>query len=395
MNEITERGLALLCDEAGAILQVLRDDLGLTAAVPARLFLRLVDGDSRVKALNFLAKTRETGAAFDWELNVMVADGLTSLHFSGGQIDEHHLLIVAATNDELARQLYEDMLRMSNEQVNRLRAALKARLDHNTELYDEISRLNNELVTMQRELAKKNAELERLNQEKNRFLGMAAHELRNPLHIIQTYSELLSENRAALSAEEQHEFLTNIFNLSQYMARLIDDLLSVSVIEAGQLNLELQRVDLVALVRQNVARNRLLAARKQMDIVVESEPLPPFLLDVAKIEQVLDNLINNAIKFSPPGTRIWVRLRGQENGALLAVQDQGPGIPPQEIEKLFKPFGRLGARTTGGERSTGLGLVIVKRIVEGHHGTIWPESQVGQGTTFFVSLPRSTPEMSQ
>jgi len=136
--------------------------------------------------------------------------------------------------------------------------------------------------------------------------------------------------------------------------------------------------------------NRVLAAKKQIEIELMDEPLPLLLLDASKIEQVLNNLLSNAIKFSPPRTTIRVRVARADDQILLAVQDQGPGIPPNELDKLFKPFQRTSVKSTAGEKGTGLGLSIVKKIVEGHHGKIWVESQVGQGTTFFVALPLSS-----
>ena len=102
---------------------------------------------------------------------------------------------------------------------------------------------------------------------------------------------------------------------------------------------------------------------------------------------MLDNLVGNAVKFSNPGIKVRVRVLREETGILLVVQDQRPGIAAADMEKLFKPFGRAGARGTGGERSTGLGLVIVKRIMERHGGKIRLETEIGQGTTFFISLP--------
>jgi signal transduction histidine kinase len=396
MSGIPERGLALLADAGGMILQVQRNDLKLAAATPGRLFLRLVDNASRVKAMNFLAKIRDEGAAFDWELNVALPSGPASLHFSGGQVGEQ-FLIVGATNGKFAARLYEDMLRISNEQTNLLRAVIKEkaqadRTEFDAGLFDEISRLNNELVAMQRELAKKNAELERLNQEKNHFLGMAAHDLRNPLYAILIQSEFLLEEALAALDPEHREFVEGIHAYSKFLANLVDDLLDVARIEAGQLQLDLDVVDLEALVTRNVALNRVLAARKQTEINLSVEPLPPAIVDAAKIEQVLNNLIGNAVKFSPPGSTIEVCL--QQAGELfhLTIRDQGPGIPPEEQDNLFQPFRQGRAKGTAGEKSTGLGLMIVKRIVTGHGGKIWLESQTGTGTTFFVSIPLQPPE---
>jgi signal transduction histidine kinase len=384
-------GLALLCDPQGLIVQVLRNDLPGVDTTPGYLFPRLVTPSSRFKALNFLAEINTCQTALDWELNILVENIPISLHFFGGRLKEQ-VLIVGASDRNVTQRLYDDILLINNEQANLLRASLNennqsGQVERGNSQYDEISQLNNELVSMQRELAKKNAELAQLNQLKNQFLGMAAHDLRNPLHIIGSYSELLREDISRLNPQEVNEFLRSIYDLSQYMAHLVDELLSVSVIESGQLSLELELIDLNALLQRNITRNRLLAASKQIEINLETEPVPLLMLDAAKIEQVLDNLIGNAMKYSFLGGQIQVRLHLEGPEVVLSVQDQGPGIAPDEIDKLFKPFGRARSKSTGGERSTGLGLVIVKRIVEGHHGRIWLESELGKGSIFLVALP--------
>jgi len=390
--EPPDRGLALLCDPAGIIQQVLRNDLGVTDAIPGRLFFRLVDPGSRAKALDFLVHIKTHQAAIDWELNALLEDGPATLHFSGGLIEDH-ILIVAAGNGQLAARLYDEMMRISNEQVNLLRAALKqsardraAQSDPESQLYDEISRLNNELVNMQRELAKRTAELEWLNQEKNYFIGVAAHDLRNPLHTILSYSAFLLEQEADSLSPTQREFLEIIYNRTEWMARLVDDLLDVARIEAGQLDLDLAATDIGALVARNVALHRRMAAGKGVEIDLQVEPLPLAIVDAAKIEQILNNLLSNAIKFSPPGSRVEVRLSAAGEDFRISVRDYGPGIAPEDIPKLFRPFQR-GKPGTAGEKSTGLGLAIVKRIVEGHGGRLWAESTPGQGATFYVQIP--------
>ncbi len=390
MSKAPEPTIALLCNKQGVILNVLKNDVGLDAA-PGRLFVRLVDEASRSKALDFLLGIQTQGALRSWEINVPLAGRLTTLYFSGGQVGDQ-ILIVGASNGQVAMRLYEEMMSICNEQANMLRAAAKASaatppVGSDTYLYDEISRLNNELVAMQRELVKKNAELARLNQEKNRFLGMAAHDLRNPLHAVMTASEFLSEHASPVLGESERKLLDIIRSSSQFMAELVDDLLDVAKIEAGQLQLDLAAVDVVEVVQRNVAIHQILAAKKSIAIELHSEPLPTAIIDTAKFEQALNNLIGNAVKFSPPGSTVEVSLVACGDRFRLSVHDQGPGIPPEEQPLLFQPFRRGRSEGTAGEKSTGLGLTIAKRAVEGHGGQIWLESSPGQGTTFFISLP--------
>jgi two-component system, OmpR family, sensor kinase len=391
MSEKETPGLALLCDPQGLIRQVLRNDLNLAELLPGRAFFRIVESASRGKAMNFLVEVKRKGAILDWEMNVPGSEGIITLHFAGGQAGED-LLITGSSNGKLAALLYEDMLRINNEQTDRLRLALKENLaasqpEHELSQYDEISRLNNELVSMQRELARKNAELQRLNDLKNQFLGMAAHDLRNPLHGILSYSSFLLDELAGKLSTDQAEFLNAIHNQSQYMAHLVNDLLDVAAIESGKLQLDLQPTDLVQLAQTNLIRNRLIASRKGIMLNLDAGPVPRLLLDAAKIEQVLDNLVTNAIKFSLPGSCVHISIRLEEQEALISVRDEGQGIPPAEMDNLFKPFQRTSVKSTGGEKSTGLGLLIVKRIIEGHGGRIQVESRPGEGSSFRVRLP--------
>lgn len=263
-----------------------------------------------------------------------------------------------------------------------------AQADRDDRYYDELSQLNNELANAYRDLAKKSSELSRLNDQKNQLLGMAAHDLRNPLEVILTYSEFLLEEAAPRLDRDQAAFIETIRSSSDFMLHLVDDLLDLAKIESGKLELDLAQVDLAEVVERNVAMNRVLAAKKGIGIELRTADGPfPMLIDVPKIEQVLNNLIGNAVKFSPPESVVEVRLSRGDGRVGVAVADQGPGVPPDELDRLFRPFERTRVRSTAGEKSTGLGLAIVKRIVEGHRGEIRVESGPEGGSTFLVTLP--------
>jgi signal transduction histidine kinase len=253
----------------------------------------------------------------------------------------------------------------------------------------ELERANNKLVAMKRELEKQNTKLAQLNEQKNQFIGMAAHDLRNPLSVILWRSQLLLELDEDLLSEAQRlEFLATIKANSEFMLQLIDDLLDIAVIEAGKLELNLQPTDLVSLIKHNVELNLVLAERKQIKLWFGDDgQLPEITVDAHKIEQVLNNLISNAIKFSYPHSAIEIQVARRENNAVISVRDEGKGIPKAELNKLFKPYTKASVKGTQGEKGTGLGLVIVKKVVEGHQGKIWVESEFGKGSTFYVSLP--------
>lgn len=289
----------------------------------------------------------------------------------------------------------EELMRINNEQTNALRSATKElsmeiekRAGRDDSIYEELTRLNNEMANLQREMAKTNAELNELNAQKNRLLGMAAHDLRSPLGVILVYSEYLETEAAAVLDEEQREFVTTIKDTSEFMLRMVSDLLDVTSIEAGQLNLERRPADLCRLIRRSVTLNRVLASKKEIAVRFEAPAVSPEInIDAGKIEQVLNNLIGNAVKFSHRGTQVTVRLSATSEAVTVAVHDQGQGIPAGDLSKLFRPFSKASVRSTGGEPCTGLGLAIVRRIVEGHGGRIRVESEVGRGSMFCFTLP--------
>jgi signal transduction histidine kinase len=389
-------GLALACDAEGRVVRVMSDGLGLAAGVAAGdEFSALVEESCRGKAEAFFAELRKRGAAFDWELTARGAGGrLAALHFAGAADGAGFLVVGARSRSGVAR-VYEGLLGVNNERADALRAAAKdlsararERAERDEEFFEELTRLNNELAAAQRELAKKNAELERLGAQKTQWLGLTSHDLRNPLEVVLLYSQFLLEDLSDKLAPEQVEFVNKIERSSRFMLGLVNDLLDVSKIEAGRLELDLSEADLGRLVAENVQLNRVLAERKRIEVVCEA-PAGPLRarLDAPKIEQVLNNLIGNAVKFSPPGSRVRVGLSAEGARAVIKVEDEGPGVPADELDKLFKPFGRTRVRSAGGEKDTGLGLAIVKRIVEGHGGEIKVGGGARRGATFAVSLP--------
>jgi signal transduction histidine kinase len=391
------RGMALVCGRDGVVQNVLRDDLGVLGDVVGQRLTRIVDKSSLEKTQRFLAEAVTAGAAFDWELGVPSDGGVRILHFAAASAEGDTLVVVGAPSRSAVVRYYDALMRVNNEQANALRAALKLRAsdaarDRDADVYEKMMHLNSELATLQRELAKKNVELERANQLKDQFLGMAAHDLRNPIGAIRSFSMLLLDADFPLSPERQRDLLRRIKGSSEFMLALINDLLDLSAIESGQVRIDARDVDIARLVRENVELNRVLAKDKQIDIRVEIAPdVPHIIADAFKIEQVLNNLLSNAVKFSSPGTVVRVGVRAEDRGVWLAVADEGPGIPAGELATLFRPFQRATPRATAGERSTGLGLAIVKRIVDRHGGRLSSDSEVGRGTTFSVWLPEGRP----
>ena len=247
--------------------------------------------------------------------------------------------------------------------------------------------LVSELALRQAEIEAQNAELRRLDDLKNRFLGMAAHDLRNPIGAIKMMASVLRDESYPISPEERQTFLDDIIAQTDHMLALLHDLLDVSQLEAGRLELRREAVPIHEFITTTVARHAQLAAPKGTRIVLENVPSGEIFADPRRLRQVMDNLISNAVKFSPPGSTVRVMVEREEVGWRLSVADQGPGITPEDRRKLFQDFARLSARPTGGEQSIGLGLAITRRVVEAHGGQLGVDSEPGQGATFWVWLP--------
>jgi signal transduction histidine kinase len=251
--------------------------------------------------------------------------------------------------------------------------------------------LVSELAARQATIEAKNQELLRLNELKNSFLGMAAHDLRNPLSSIQLIASVLRDKTFPISEDERTALLDDIVQQTHHMLALLDDLLDVSQIEAGKLELRCEALPMPEFVRRIVERHAQLATSKGTTVTLRHAESGTLYADPTRLRQVLDNLISNAVKYSPPGSTVWVDAHQQDGGWRLTVQDQGPGISPADRDKLFTDFARLSARPTGGEKSTGLGLAITRRVVEAHGGIIDVDSTPGQGATFWVWLPAQPP----
>ena len=252
----------------------------------------------------------------------------------------------------------------------------------------ELLLMNQELNNLTRQLQKANAQLKYLNEEKNRFLGMAAHDLRKPIGLLLNYSEFLIDEASEVLSEEHKGFLNTIFSSCDFMRRLVDDFLDVSAIEAGKFELDLEKAYLPDILASSLELNNLQAQKKGIRLLVESnDDLPELVLDASKIEQVITNLVSNAIEHTKPDSTVTVGLSCDPEHAYFYVRDEGQGIPPEELDRLFKPFEKTSAKKTGGEKSTGLGMVITRKIIEAHKGQIWVDSRVGQGTTIQFKIP--------
>jgi signal transduction histidine kinase/DNA-binding NarL/FixJ family response regulator/Flp pilus assembly protein TadD len=244
----------------------------------------------------------------------------------------------------------------------------------------EIERLKNV------ELADALKRLEEANAFKTELLGIAAHDLKNPLQVISGFASLIQEVK---TLDEAQRSASAIERASERMLKLIKELLETAAFDSGRLELNKIPVNLAELLHAVVEHNRPNAEKKSQTLELTIEENSIAELDVERMREVFENLISNAVKYSPVGKRIQVRLvRSSQEVVRIEVKDEGQGLTESDKEKLFGKFQRLSARPTGGESSTGLGLSIVKQLVELHGGKVWAESDgKGKGATFCVELP--------
>jgi signal transduction histidine kinase/DNA-binding response OmpR family regulator len=270
-----------------------------------------------------------------------------------------------------------------------LRRVLMSRA-HLTEANVELQVRQEELAIANRRLIEQTALAERVSRAKSEFLANMSHELRTPLNAIIGFSQLMLDKKAGESEEERQEFLTDIVHGARHLQQLINDILDLSKVEAGKMEFRPEPVDLTALVAELVNTMRVLADERRIELTSHvASGLGTVTLDRARLKQVLYNYLSNALKFTPEGGRVKIAIEGDGPDRLkLTVEDTGIGIPPEDQEELFTEFRQLDATQSKQHPGTGLGLALVKRLVEAQGGAVGLSSQVGQGSCFFAVLPR-------
>ncbi|MFY7998475.1 MAG: ATP-binding protein [Candidatus Kapaibacteriota bacterium] len=271
-----------------------------------------------------------------------------------------------------------------------------------------------EIEIVNTRLQEQNETLVELNEEKSDFIGIVSHDLKNPIAAVRGLAEVLDSND--IEKVEMKPIIRQIISTAENMLELVKNLLDVHQLESGAWHFQASRFDIMPLVKNSLAQYERVAEQKHItfDCSQQNEKGLPAVVsaDEQAMMQVLDNLISNAVKYSPHGKKVFVRIRhsplviGRRSGdddrmndpmtnvsvtndhfLRIEVQDQGQGISSNDMTKLFGKFMRLSTRPTGGEHSTGLGLSIVKKMVEAMNGRVWCESEVGKGATFIVELP--------
>ena len=260
----------------------------------------------------------------------------------------------------------------------------------NTRLEERVAARTQELTNANRRLAAQWARLRQANAFKSEILGTVAHDLKNPLGVILGRTEILKEMIAGAGALDDNVKvqIAYIRDAANRLTGMVDDLVSDAMADALDITVRREPVDISVLVQEVAEANRPLAARKEQTITVAAPANHVAMCDADRVREAIDNLVSNAVKYSPIGGAIDLLVGQEDGGILVQVSDQGAGLSPEDISRLFGRFQRLSAKPTAGESSTGLGLSIVKRIVDLHGGRIAVESAgPGKGATFKMILP--------
>ena len=289
---------------------------------------------------------------------------------------------------EISRDLYRHMCDRLQSTNTHLATKVNKLIDLKMDLQQKVDSQVSDLRIKNDELEEQHRELNSIMKERDRFLNMAIHDMRSPLSIIQGYIGLLqAEGGAGVDRDKVLEIIDK--NCSNMLA-LIGDMLGVATVHSSSLQLDLHREDPTPIIASVVDGQRILAKNKGITIEFTPPATPlPLNIDHRRFREILDNLVSNAIKFSNGGTTITVSVEklDENKGIRFSVRDQGLGIPEEHLDHVFRSFQKIGNEPTAGETSTGLGLSIVKRLVDLHDGEVAVESRVGEGSSFSFTLP--------
>jgi signal transduction histidine kinase/DNA-binding response OmpR family regulator len=281
---------------------------------------------------------------------------------------------------------FNEMLAQIGESEGALRKAHDGLEQRVRERTAELQAAKDEVEAFSQTILRAKEELERASKFKDQFLSTMSHELRTPLNAVLGFSDLLMDERYGPMNDRQHRYVNHIRNGGKHLLRLINDILDLSKIEAGRLQLLIENVRIDTCFAEAIDTLNPLASQKSHTLVKHAAPDVSVRADSTRLKQILMNLLGNAIKFTPEGGKIELAASVVDDSVRIDVRDSGPGIPPEEQKRIFEAFYRIG-RTDQSVEGTGLGLAITQRLVELHGGKLGIESQPGSGSSFYFVLP--------
>jgi two-component system sensor histidine kinase/response regulator len=295
--------------------------------------------------------------------------------------EERLRAVEAGANDFIAKPIDKTELRV------RTASLLKAK-----EVQDTIKRYQAQLEAQNRLLQENYEQLRKLGEQKDEFVRIASHDLKNPITCILGFADIINSRipPGTIMTAETHSLTARIAAQCRVMKKIIEDFLDFQALEDGQIKLTLEAVDLNELARDVLERNAGYAAKKMMTSHLDLEPSSLLVhADKSRLNQVLENFVSNAIKFSPEGQQVTVCTRRTESGVLVEVRDSGPGLTDEDMKNLFVKYAKLSNLPTGDEKSTGLGLAICKKVVEIQGGKTGARNNPEGGATFWFELPET------
>lgn len=300
---------------------------------------------------------------------------------------------IKMSNPELApitKEEYEKLL-SENAALKAELASMKGQIDAMNQRTSELSKRNKELEEKLEKLSKSKNDLEELAKQKDELFAVVIHDIKNPAALIKNLVDLLRSYD--LTANEQQEIIEDIAETTLKIVKLSQEVTKILTLESGLMNLDFEPAPINVIIEDVVTRNKIAAQKKGMKLFTElTNDLPDVEMDAQKIEEVLDNLISNAIKFTQEGGSVRVKAYKELRDIIVEVSDNGLGLSEEDVAKAFRRGQKLSASPTGGESSTGMGLWIVKKIIDAHHGKVWIKSLLGKGSTFAFSLPGRQPK---
>ena len=294
------------------------------------------------------------------------------------------------SGNRISKEDYDKIL-IENSNLRAELAALRGQIDALQVRGEQLSAQNKELEKSLSKISTSKEELEELQKQKDELFAIIIHDIKNPASLIKNLAELLTSYD--LTAIEQHEIIQDIANTTNKIVSLSHEVSKILSLEGNKLRMQFESCNINDVVEDVVNRNSVNGQKKGITLYKELNPnLHDIEIDPQKIDEVLDNLISNAIKFTPKGGSVRVKSYKEGDRVVLEVSDNGLGLTEDDIKYTFQRGARLSAKPTAGESSTGLGLWIVKKLVEAHNGRVWVKSALGKGSTFAFSLPKQQPD---
>ncbi|MGA7720568.1 MAG: HAMP domain-containing sensor histidine kinase [Ignavibacteriaceae bacterium] len=406
----TNEGLIIVCTQDG-IIQTVHYSFINTAPIDieGKLFIDLFVNEYISKALDFIIEIKKSSASFGWELILKPEYSDEPFYFGGALINDGITIFGSKAKVDFTNYL-SGISRINEEQLNRIRTLEKEQSNssgfdiHTSSYYfDELSRLNNDLIGMQRELFQKNAEINKANEElkklnslKDKFFSIIAHDLKSPFQGLVGLTQLIVDGASSFSKAELDASIKELNSSAKNLFKQLTNLLDWARMQRGTIGFGPKNINLFEILSANIELLHNRGEQKGIEIISGVSKDCFVRADEDMLNSILRNLLSNALKFTKRNGKITIISTEAENHMVeIAVKDDGIGMSPELVEKLFKIEERVGHKGTEREAGTGLGLLLCKEFVERHGGKIWVESKINSGSTFYFTIQSKLIDMKK